>query len=155
MDKIQSSGMIKTLIIDVVLNFAVMCYLCDRDNIEKFPKIYSQTGFIYCIYMIGSNITKLGEGRLGWNQPLIFGLEGNYQSNGVGFIFAFAFNMYIYRIMVNKEKKCLPFAVVCAIGAFLTGSRKALMIVMLGTFMIAYFFYKGKNKIKIIPIKLF
>ena len=152
MNKIQSSGMIKTLIIDLILNFVVMCYLFVGDNIEMFPKIYSQTGFIYCVYMVATNITKLGEGRLGWNQPLIFGLDGQYQSNGVGFIFAFAFNMYVYRIMVNKERKCLGFALFCAAGAFLTGSRKALLIVMLGTFFIAYFFYQRKNKIKIIVV---
>ena len=83
MNKTQSSGMIKTLIIDLILNFVVMCYLFVGDNIEMFPKIYSQTGFIYCVYMVATNITKLGEGRLGWNQPLIFGLDGQYQSNGV------------------------------------------------------------------------
>ena len=60
--------------------------------------------------------------------------------------------MFCFTIWFNKEKKCIGFALFCAAGAFLTGSRKALMIVMLGTFFIAYFFYQGKNKMKIIVV---
>lgn len=141
-----TSNMSSTMLINLIINFFVLNYFFIDDNYKKFPKVFSQTSMIFCAYMLISNMGSLSYKRLGWNQPIPFGGGSLYQSNNVGFVFAMAFNMYLYRLVEEKKKRYLIWMGLLALCVALTGSRKALLIIMMGVVMILFLTAKGFAK---------
>lgn len=151
--KTFTSNMASTMLVNLVINYFVLNYFFIDDNYKRFPKVFSQTSMIFCAYMLVSNMGKLSYQRLGWNQPIPFGGGSTYQSNNVGFVFAMAFNMYLYRLIEEKKKAHIFAMGILAVCVALTGSRKALLIIMMGVVFILFLTAKGlAKKIRILFI---
>lgn len=151
----STSTMASTMLVNLVINYFVLNYFFIDDNYKRFPKVFSQTSMIFCAYMLVSNLGKLSYQRLGWNQPIPFGGGSTYQSNNVGFVFAMAFNMYLYRMIEEKKKRHIFAMGILAVCVALTGSRKALVIIMMGVVFILFLTAKGLvKKIKILFLGL-
>lgn len=153
--KVYTSNMASTMVVNLVINFFVLNYFFIDNNYKKFPKVFSQTSMIFCAYMLISNAGSLSYKRLGWDQPIPFGGGSTYQSNNVGFVFAMAFNMYLYRLVEEKKKRYVFPMLILAFCVALTGSRKALLIIMMGVVIILFLTAKGfAKKLRILVIGL-
>lgn len=147
-DAQTSIKMTITIVLNLIISLAVYNYILIYDNLEKtlvyFAKIVLYFTFIIIIFSFG-NITKM---RLG--SDVSFNILGNvvdYNSNTIALLSGFSYLIFIYKY--NKEKsKTDIFKIVWFIFIILlSGSRKGLFILILGTPLLIYLL-NPKKRIK-------
>lgn len=137
---------LNTLIKCVAINLVVYNFILIKNDFNKVLSIYVSSIFFGIITLF----------VFGWRSLLVgrFLHDGNYRflgqgaeadSNGTGMIAAIAFIICIYLYWRSYRSKCVIINITLLLCIFLTGSRKAIGLVIVGTFLAIYYMNPTKK----------
>lgn len=123
---------IKTLLSLLILVWAIINYIDDFDQFNALLRYIIYSGLICSVYIL-ANPSKAEYGRLG----RILGDE-----NHVALMLAMSFLFSLYFIAFKKKFIYLPISIVIFYCILLTGSRIALIFIVISTLLTFMFHYK-------------
>lgn len=132
LDKETVTGVIQTLFSLLILVWAIINYIDDFDQFNALLRYVIYSGIISAVYIL-ANPSHTQYGRLG----SILGDE-----NHIALMMGMSFLFSIYFIAFKKKFIYIPISVVIFYCILLTGSRIALIFVVLSTLMTFMFRYK-------------
>src|SRR5690625_3963952 len=133
-DPQTSLKMTSTITINFVVALAVYNYILLNDNLNKTLFLFANIGLLFTVFITVLSLDTLFIGRLGTNISfIIFGNEVIYNANTISIIAGFSFLIYLYRFIFNKSIITIFLLIWLIIIILLTGSRKGLFLLILGT----------------------
>lgn len=135
-DQKISQNMVVSLIINLIMMLFILQYILMSDDIKKVLRLFSNSIFCVSAFIFLSSFGSLSEGRLG--------SMSIKNPNGLAMLAGFAFFITLFFLLTDK-KRCwfeLVKAVLYVVIIMLTGSRKGMLIIVLGLLIVAMFFSK-------------
>lgn len=123
--------MLNTLIKNFIILFFVYNYTVLRGGILKVICIYKKSIFIYTLCAFILSVPMLFRSRLGGNFTFL-GMEISLNSNAIAMMSSYVFLMYAYHWLCYKKNTDIMRGLWFALIVLLTGSRKGLLIIILG-----------------------
>lgn len=136
-DPIASINKVQTLVLNYILMFSLVNYINTFKKLEYFIKCFVYSGFIVSIYIIISGDFTVLE-RFGSNL-------GNV--NEIGMIICVSTVFSLYKFLSTKKYWYILIILTNLTVIFLTGSRKALIFVVVSV-LVLLVFQENSNKIK-------
>lgn len=137
----------RTLILNFILIFSLINYLDSTKKIKKLLFFFINSGFLASLYLIittdFSRITRIGN---------ILGNE-----NAIGIILTLSTTISFYFILEDKNYKLVPLLLINIVSILLTGSRQALLFLVISIVSILFLISKGSivKKIRYLVISVF
>ena len=149
-----SFEMIQTLIINFIILFLIFNYLIFRKDVFSCMFIYDKASFFFTIIAFILSIPNLITQRLGGDFTLL-GLHISLNSNTIALIAAYAclFNIYCYMTFGDKNK--IMYVIWYILVVLLSGSRKGLLVILLGFIILLFLMYPKKRMRNILSIIIF
>ncbi len=135
----------KNMIIHAMLLIILSSILRTKEDIERLLKIIVVVCIVNAVYLIINSVDVV----FGESTGTRLGTEGDWNANGIGMMMSFASIVLIYLMRGQKGKMSRTLSLILIIFlvfvSFITGSRKAFLMVLLGisTFLM---FTAHKNK---------
>lgn len=148
-----SLKMTNTLFINLIFTFLLYQYIMINSNLEEIIYIFAKVGSIFSLIIVFLASGDILSGRLSPSIN-IFGQAITYNANYTALIAGFSYLIYIYKFY-NTKNKCniIPILWLLTI-IILSGSRKGMSLVSIGTCMLIYFF-NPKKRVRNICIGIF
>lgn len=148
-----SMKMTKTLMINWVFAFVLYSYLIIRNDMERVLNLFVKAAFMFTFLIVLISRGDILSTRLGINANLsIAGIIIEYNANSIAIISAFSYVISLYTLLLYKSKGNLLYIMInlfCALWfviiILLTGSRKGLIMVILGTALLMFLLYPEKR----------
>ncbi|NLJ18276.1 ATP-grasp fold amidoligase family protein [Globicatella sulfidifaciens] len=162
-DSGHSIGMLRTISLNLILFVLTYSFFTYVNNINKVLSLYVNVSLISCIVILYIHRSSLLTGRLAfsWGEQIkhfsLFGVElATMGPNGIAHFCAIAFLLSCYLIYskVNR-KRYIFYNLVFLVTILMTGSRKGLLILVLGLSMLVFLFYKGRRRALYTIISIF
>jgi O-antigen ligase len=142
-DSATSYSMISTLIVNFFSMFVLFNYVLLRHSITLTIKIYINSVIFFSTLLFLFSGANLFKGRLGQDISILGGSVLN--SNTVATALASALIFCIYWFLENRKRIDIFKASWLFFILMLTGSRKGLIMAILGVFLLSYFMYPNKR----------
>ena len=136
---------LKTMIVHTLLLLVLNSIMRTKEDVERLLKIIVVVCIVNAVYLIINNVDVV----FGESTGTRLGTEGDWNANGIGMMMSFASIVLIYLMRGQKGKMSRTLSLILIIFlvfvSFITGSRKAFLMVLLGisTFLM---FTAHKNK---------
>lgn len=134
-NRVTSLEILSSVFVNLLIMFFVFNYLTLRSNIDLSMSLYVKAVLFYSIVIIFFEPASISGNRL-----------GGANSNVLAISTSIALVISIYKFILNKKEKGNIFKIVFfLIITLLTGSRKGLLAVLLGSGLLIYFIYPNKR----------
>lgn len=138
--------MLLTLMKCAIINWAIFTFVIIKNDIKRILTVYVYAIFFGIITFFIIGWRTLLEGRfLQYTTVNFLGAEADVHSNGVGIVAALAFIFTVYLFLKNKPGRCFFIGSVLFISILLTGSRKSIILAVVGVFLLLQYMYPGKK----------
>lgn len=135
--------MIRTVIINLIFLYMLYNYILLRNNLQYTIKLFSNTVLLFSFLIVIFSNTNLLNGRLGHNLSIMGGTPLN--SNLIAIVVSVVIILNLHQCFKSKNKLQLIKFIWLLIIVLLTGSRKGLLIVLLGAALLVYYIYPNKR----------
>lgn len=137
---------INTLIKCVSINLTLYNFIIIRNDFNKILSLYVSSIFCGVIALFIFGWSSLLVGRFLHDESYtILGQTADASSNGTGIVAAVAFIICLYLYWKSNRFKCLFINTTLLLCIFLTGSRKAIGLLAVGTFLVIYYMNPKKK----------
>lgn len=143
-----SMKMTITLMLNFVIALSIYNYILIYDNLEKSMYYFARVVLIFTVFIAIMSYKDLLSMRLGSN--ISFNILGNnvkYNSNDIALLSGFSYLIFLYEYSESKRKVILISMAWVILISLLTGSRKGLVLIILGSVSLIYML-NPDNKMK-------
>ncbi|KNZ42033.1 O-antigen ligase family protein [Acetobacterium bakii] len=129
-----SLAMTKTLVINFIMALAIYNYVVIYDNLEESLDVFAAMSVILTIFIMILSFQSILSVRLGSNVGFtVLGKPVSFSPNSIALIAGFAYLIYLYKYNNTKNQTTLVAMFWLILVVLLTGSKKGILLVVLGT----------------------
>lgn len=154
--RVEVTNILKNMLINTAILFMLRSYMLYKEDVLKIIKLFIAAITLNAFYLLYVNRKFLTVANVSATAANRLGSEGLWNANAIGMMMSIGFIYYIYRF--RRESKNVYrigdifFIAILGFAALVSGSRKALVSIVLGTVIYLLLDSEGKRARSILII---